>query len=62
MSPYLQLLLLEHVGFWRVEDIVSKLGLTVDVDRCCCFTGKEAVVDLSGTLRELKKKKKKDLL
>ena len=50
---YLQLLLLEHVGSGGVKDIVSKLSLTVYVDRCCGFAGKEAVVDLSGTLREL---------
>lgn len=52
---YLQLLLLEHVRFWGIEDVVSKLSLAIYVDRCCSFTGQEAVVDLPGSLRELKK-------
>lgn len=50
---YLQLLLLEHVRSGGVEYVVSELSLTIYVDRCCSFTGQEAVVDLSGTLREL---------
>ncbi len=51
---YLQLLLLEHVRLRGIEDVVSQLSLTIYVDRRCGFTGQEAVVDLPGTLRELK--------
>ncbi|KAF3843921.1 hypothetical protein F7725_015969 [Dissostichus mawsoni] len=54
-TSYLQLLLLEHVRSGGVENVVGKLGLTIDVDRCCGFTGQEAVVDLPGALRELEK-------
>lgn len=50
---YLQLLLLEHVRSGGVEYVVSKLSLAIYIDRCCGFTGQEAVVDLPGTLREL---------
>lgn len=50
---HLQLLLLEHVRPGGIEYVVSELSLTVYVDRCCGFTGQEAVVDLPGTLREL---------
>lgn len=50
---YLQLLLLEHVRSGGIEDVISELSLTIYVDWCCGFTGQEAVVDLSGTLREL---------
>ena len=50
---YLQLLLLEHVGAWRVEDVVGQLRLAVDVDRRGGLTGQEAVVDLTGALRQL---------
>lgn len=53
---YLQLLLLEHVRPRGVEYVVSELSLTVYVDRCCGFTGQEAVVDLPGLLRELEEK------
>lgn len=52
-TRYLQLLLLEHVRSGSVEDVVGELSLAIYVDRCCGFTGQEAVVDLSGTLREL---------
>lgn len=53
-SPlYLQLLLLEHLGPRRVEDVVGQLGLAVDVDRRRGLAGQEAVVDFSGALGEL---------
>lgn len=47
------MLLLEHARSGGVEDVISELRLTVNVDRRCGFTGQEAVVDLSGALREL---------
>lgn len=47
------MLLLEHVRSGSVEYVVSELSLAVYIDRCCGFTGQEAVVDLPGTLREL---------
>lgn len=50
---YLQLLLLEHIRARSVEDVVGQLGLAVNVDRRGGFAGQEAVVDLSGALREL---------
>lgn len=53
---YLQLLLLEHVRSGGVEYVVSELSLAIYVDRCCGFTGQEAVVDLPGTLRELEER------
>lgn len=49
------MLLLEHVRSRGIEYVVSELSLTIYVDRCCGFTGQEAVVDLPGTLRELEK-------
>lgn len=54
-THYLHLLLLEHVRSGSVEDVVSELSLTVYVYWCGGFTGQEAVVDLSGTLRQLEK-------
>lgn len=62
-SCYLQLLLPEHIRPRSVEDVVGQLGLAVNVDRRGGFAGQEAVVDLSGTLRELggkKRHKRKD--
>lgn len=53
---YLQLLLLEHVRLWSIEDVISKLSLTVYVDWRRGFTGQEAVVNLPGTLRQLGKR------
>ena len=50
---HLELLFLEHVGPGGVEDVISQLGLAVDVDRCGGLTGQEAVVDLSSPLGEL---------
>lgn len=47
---YLQLLLLEHAGFWGVEDVVSELRLAVYVDGRRGLAGQEGVVDLPGTL------------
>lgn len=50
MDSYLQLLLLEHVRPWSIEDVVGQLRLTVDIDWCGGLTGQEAVVDLSRLL------------
>lgn len=52
---YLQLLLLEHAGFWGVEDVVSELRLAVYVDGRRGLAGQEGVVDLPGTLWELER-------
>lgn len=50
---YLQLLLLKHIRPRCVEYVVGQLSLAINVDRRRGFAGQEAVVDFSGTLRQL---------
>lgn len=53
LGCHLQLLLLEHFRVWGIKDVISQLGLAVNVDRRGGFAAQEPTEDVPGPVGQL---------